>query len=73
MARAKHLRLKSVMLYAARSVLPRSQQTEKIRYLLEYNCWPPPVFMASFFSKKFFFEKFFKGSDIITSSWTLFV
>uniref|UniRef100_A0A915NV29 EF-hand domain-containing protein n=1 Tax=Meloidogyne floridensis TaxID=298350 RepID=A0A915NV29_9BILA len=47
MARAKHLRLKSVMLYAARSVLPRSQQTEKIRYLLEYNCWPPPVFMAS--------------------------
>ena len=53
MARAKQLRLKSVMLYAARSVLPRSQQTEKIRYLLEYNCWPPPIFMASFLVKIF--------------------
>ncbi|KAL7076318.1 hypothetical protein ACQ4LE_004178 [Meloidogyne hapla] len=46
MARAKNMRLRSVMLYAARSVLPRGQQTEKIRYLLEYNCWPPPLFMV---------------------------
>ncbi|KAF7636040.1 hypothetical protein Mgra_00004489, partial [Meloidogyne graminicola] len=46
MARAKHMRLRSIMLYAARSVLPKGQQTEKIRYLLEYNCFPPPLFMV---------------------------
>lgn len=47
MARAKRMRLRSLMVYAARSVLPRSQQTEKIRYLLEYNCFPPPVFIIT--------------------------
>jgi hypothetical protein len=55
MAKAKHMRLTSVMLYAARSVVPKGQQTEKIRYLLEYNCLPPPLFMVV--QKKFFLIK----------------
>ncbi|KAL3120654.1 hypothetical protein niasHT_007946 [Heterodera trifolii] len=46
MAYAKGMRLKRVILYAARSVLPRSQQTEAFRYLLEFNCLPPPIFMV---------------------------
>jgi hypothetical protein len=54
MARAKRMRLRSVMVYAARSVLPRNQQTEKIRYLLEYNCFPPPFFMVCICNYAFF-------------------
>lgn len=46
MARAKKMRMRGILVYAARSVLPRDQQTEKIRYLLQYNCLPPPLFMV---------------------------
>uniref|UniRef100_A0A914HTQ6 non-specific serine/threonine protein kinase n=1 Tax=Globodera rostochiensis TaxID=31243 RepID=A0A914HTQ6_GLORO len=46
MAHAKQMQLTRVILYAASSVLPRSQQTEAFRYLLEYNCFPPPIFMV---------------------------
>lgn len=46
MARAKRMHMRRFMLYAARSVLPRSQQTESTRYLLQYNCFPPPIFMV---------------------------
>lgn len=46
MTRAKKMNLKRIIIYAARSVLPRSQQTEVIRYLLKYNCFPPPFFMV---------------------------
>ncbi|KAI1700530.1 rhomboid family domain-containing protein [Ditylenchus destructor] len=45
MARAKRMRLRRVILYAARSVLPKPQQTESVRYLLHYNCLPPPIFL----------------------------
>jgi len=45
MLRAKQMNLRHFMFYAAGSVLPRRQQTEAFRYLLEYNCRPPPIFM----------------------------
>lgn len=45
MAKAKKLQTKRLMIYAARSVLAKSQQPEPVRYLSEYNCFPPPVFM----------------------------
>lgn len=45
MAQAKQMHMRRAILYAARSVLPRSQQTDQFRYLLQYNCFPPPVFM----------------------------
>uniref|UniRef100_A0A914EB71 rhomboid protease n=1 Tax=Acrobeloides nanus TaxID=290746 RepID=A0A914EB71_9BILA len=47
MARAKKMHMRRVILYAARSILPRSQQTDNFRYLLQYNCFPPPVFMIT--------------------------
>lgn len=47
MARAKSMHTRRLMIYAARSVLPRSQQTEPVRYLSLYNCFPPPVFMLT--------------------------
>lgn len=45
MARARHMHVRQCMLYAARSVLPRNQQTDTVRYLLQYNCFPPPIFL----------------------------
>lgn len=39
--------MRSLMLYAARSVLPRNQQTETTRYLLQYSCIPPPFFLLT--------------------------
>jgi hypothetical protein len=40
------MHLRRFMLYTARSVLPKGQQVEATRYLLEYNCWPPPFFIV---------------------------
>ena len=45
MLRAKRMNLRHFMFYAAGSVLPRKQQTEAFRYLLQYNCRPPPIFI----------------------------
>jgi hypothetical protein len=45
MAKAKKLRMRRVVLYAARSVLGKGGQTNTVRYLLQYNCLPPPMFM----------------------------
>lgn len=45
MLRAKKMQMHRLMLYAARSVVPKNQQTETARYLLQYNCFPPPVFL----------------------------
>uniref|UniRef100_A0A915EU43 EF-hand domain-containing protein n=1 Tax=Ditylenchus dipsaci TaxID=166011 RepID=A0A915EU43_9BILA len=45
MAKAKRMRMRRVILYAARSVLPKGQQTDTVRYLLQYNCFPPPIFL----------------------------
>lgn len=47
MSKAKRMHMRRVIFYAARSVLPRSRQTDSFRYLLEYNCFPPPVFMLT--------------------------
>lgn len=45
MAKAKRMHMKRLMFYAARSVLSKKSQHESFRYLLEYDCWPPPIFM----------------------------
>lgn len=45
MAKAKRLHMKRVLFYAARSVLSKKAQPEAHDYLLEYNCFPPPLFM----------------------------
>ncbi|CAD5216253.1 unnamed protein product [Bursaphelenchus xylophilus] len=45
MAKAKSLYIKRLTIYAARSVLAKSQQSSVVRYLSQYNCFPPPLFM----------------------------
>uniref|UniRef100_A0A914DCF9 EF-hand domain-containing protein n=1 Tax=Acrobeloides nanus TaxID=290746 RepID=A0A914DCF9_9BILA len=46
MARAKKMQMRRIVLYAAQSVLGRTQQVEAFRYITPYhNCSPPPVFM----------------------------
>lgn len=45
MVKAKRWHMKRLMLYAGRSVLSKKAQPESCKYLLEYNCWPPPLFM----------------------------
>ncbi|KAI6184335.1 Rhomboid protease [Aphelenchoides bicaudatus] len=45
MAKAKKLHMKRVLFYAAKSVLSKKSQGEAHRYLLQYNCFPPPLFM----------------------------
>uniref|UniRef100_A0A914C0V2 EF-hand domain-containing protein n=1 Tax=Acrobeloides nanus TaxID=290746 RepID=A0A914C0V2_9BILA len=46
MARAKKMQMRRIVLYAAQSVLGRTQQAEAFRYITPYhNCSPPPVFM----------------------------
>jgi hypothetical protein len=45
MAKAKQMHVTRSLFYAARSVLSRKSQTDAYRYLLEYNCFPPPLFM----------------------------
>lgn len=45
MSLTKQMHMRQFMLYAARSVLPRNQQTDTVRYLLQYNCFPPPIFL----------------------------
>ncbi|CAD5212072.1 unnamed protein product [Bursaphelenchus okinawaensis] len=45
MAKAKSLYVKRLTIYAARSVLAKSQQPSAVQYLSHYNCFPPPLFM----------------------------
>jgi len=45
MARAKKLKMRGMVLFASRMVLAKGQ-TPQIRYLLQYNCLPPPLFMV---------------------------
>ncbi|KAI6227825.1 EF hand and Peptidase S54 domain containing protein [Aphelenchoides besseyi] len=47
MAKVKQLHLTRLMLYAARSVVHKKAQGETCRYILQYNCLPPPLFMLA--------------------------
>lgn len=43
---AQHPRLQRLIRYAAIAVVPKTQRHSIIRrYLEEYNCFPPPIFM----------------------------
>ncbi|KAH7727502.1 rhomboid family protein [Aphelenchoides avenae] len=46
MTRAKRMRMRRVMIYVGRSILPARLQSENSRYLLEYDCLPPPLFIV---------------------------
>uniref|UniRef100_A0A914ZF96 EF-hand domain-containing protein n=1 Tax=Panagrolaimus superbus TaxID=310955 RepID=A0A914ZF96_9BILA len=45
MCRAKNDRLKRLALIMGNATAPRNRQTDVSNYLLEYSCWPPPLFI----------------------------
>uniref|UniRef100_A0AC34QM51 EF-hand domain-containing protein n=2 Tax=Panagrolaimus sp. JU765 TaxID=591449 RepID=A0AC34QM51_9BILA len=47
MLTAKHQRLKRMAVYMGNAVLPKSRQAEATNYLVEYTCWPPPLFIIN--------------------------
>lgn len=47
MLQAKRMNIHRLILYAARSVVPRTQQTDITRYFLHYSCIPPPFFLVT--------------------------
>ena len=46
MCRAKKDRFKRLALIMGNATAPRHRQTEVSNYLLEYSCWPPPLFIV---------------------------
>uniref|UniRef100_A0A914E5Z6 EF-hand domain-containing protein n=1 Tax=Acrobeloides nanus TaxID=290746 RepID=A0A914E5Z6_9BILA len=61
MARAKKMQMRRIVLYAAQSVLGRTQQAEAFRYITPYhNCSPPPVFMIIVSIVQIAFYAYFK-------------
>lgn len=45
MCKTKKQRVKQVTIAMGNAVLPRSKQAEATSYLVEYTCWPPPIFI----------------------------
>uniref|UniRef100_A0AC35G1E8 EF-hand domain-containing protein n=1 Tax=Panagrolaimus sp. PS1159 TaxID=55785 RepID=A0AC35G1E8_9BILA len=46
MCKTKKQRVKQVTIAMGNAVLPKSRQAEATSYLVEYTCWPPPLFIT---------------------------
>ncbi|KAH7706421.1 rhomboid family protein [Aphelenchoides avenae] len=54
MTRLKGMYGRRLSLYTARAMLPKPQQTQPAREILEHEWWPPPVFILSFIAMEAF-------------------
>ncbi|KAH7706423.1 rhomboid family protein [Aphelenchoides avenae] len=55
MNRLKGMYGRRLSLYTARAMLPKPQQTQPAREILEHEWWPPPVFILTFIAMEAFF------------------
>uniref|UniRef100_A0A7E4W885 EF-hand domain-containing protein n=1 Tax=Panagrellus redivivus TaxID=6233 RepID=A0A7E4W885_PANRE len=67
MCKIRKLHLKRTVLYMGNAVMPRNKQEETTNYLLEYSCFPPPIFIITIS----ILEVFFYLYDALSSGYGL--